>query len=274
MPRRAEDVTGWIAYSDFLTTLAVLFLLLAILATARVPPSDAGFVAGRILAPAGGAPDGGCLVMLGASRQLRTPVSGEFQMRVDSVPGHVGMVLRAECRGYEDFEELIQIRTRDTVAVVIELVRQDVVADSNVARIHSLPGDALFQSNAFRLTPAGVTLVQRLGRELADSLQAGEVLLVQGHTDDVPFRDPVAGRDNWVLSGQRAAAAARILTAPAYGVNLPECRVATMGFGPSRPVAQVLPTDSRVEIRDKRSRNRRIEFRRVQGSELTSGSCE
>src|SRR5207248_1064141 len=117
-----------------------------------------------------------------------------------------------------------------------------------------------------------IAMLQQLGKRLKSQLASDEVIAVQGHTDDLSFQVG-ASKDNWVLSGERAAAAARVLTDSAFGVGIPECQVAIMGFGPSRPVDAVTSSDSREARQLKRARNRRIEFRRLRGADIIGGHC-
>ena len=270
MPRRPEDSTVWIAYADFLTTMAVLFLLFAVAFAARLPPVGAGFVTGQVLDLKSRHDIDDCLVKLGETRQGRTTSAGLFEFQVDSIGGHVPLGLAVTCRGYAEHREVIQVRARDTINLTIALSP----ADSNTAYVDILPGDALFATNQYTLKGSAEALIQHIGVELRQKLTPGDIILVQGHTDDVPFGGQAQGRDNWVLSGQRAAAAAHVLTSSEYGVNLPPCRIATMGFGPSRPIDAVEPGDRAAVLRAKRAKNRRIEFRKVRGSELAAGSCE
>lgn len=274
MPRRVDDSTGWIAYADFLTTMAVLFLLFAVAYAARLPPVDSGFVVGKVLDLESRQDIGDCFVKLGETRQSRTTTGGVFEFQVDSVRGPVPLGLAVVCRGYAEYREMIQVRARDTIDLTISLKPAVRSADSNVAVIETIPGDALFETNQYTLIGSAAALIQRIGLQLKQQLSPGDIILVQGHTDDEVFRDQTQGRDNWVLSGQRAAAAARVLTSSEYEVNIPACRVATMGFGSSRPVEAVEKGDTRSVRRAKRTKNRRIEFRMVRGPGLAAGTCE
>ena len=108
---------------------------------------------------------------------------------------------------------------------------------------------------------------------LKESLRPGEAIIVQGHTDDLPIPARY-GKDNWVLSGERAAAAANVLR---DSVGIPLCQVAIMGFGPARPRPgqRVTWADSETEAQraQKRAQNRRIELHRVAGTDLIGGTC-
>ena len=114
-------------------------------------------------------------------------------------------------------------------------------------------------------------------RNLAERLEDQEllsdttkVLAILGHTDDLAFEDkddPNSPDFNWTLSAQRAAAAAQFLIEkyPEY-----KCRIVPMGFGPSRPLEPVHSADDDATRRRKREVNRRLEFRVLNGSDLSA----
>jgi flagellar motor protein MotB len=266
MPRREDDAAVWIGYADFLTTLVVLFFVVAVVFAGKLARTRPGYLIGAVAQLKTNRSIESCLVKLGAGRQQRTNSAGTFEFRVDSLRDVLTLGLMVHCDGYRDYSEPISIRPADTTRVTVTLER--VVS----VEVETLPGDALFPPDAYTLKPEAADTIAQLGRELKDKLTADRVVAVQGHSDDVPY-PAGSGKDNWVLSAQRATAAAKVLTSPEYGVGLRECQVAIMGFGPSRPVRALLPTDTPKEKREKRRANRRIEFRILKGSELSGGHC-
>jgi chemotaxis protein MotB len=114
-----------------------------------------------------------------------------------------------------------------------------------------LPENVLFASGEAVLTPDGLALVGRLGRQIAATTR-GQIA-VEGHTDDRPIRGALAERfpTNWELSTSRATSVVRLF---ADEVGLAPERLSATGFGPTRPVA---PNDDEVG----RAANRRIEIR-------------
>ena len=261
--RHVEDSPVWIGYADFLTTLAVLFFVMAVTFAGRLQPAKPGYVIGTVRSAAGALKPRDCLIRLGVARQTRPNAEGEFQFRMDSLHEAINISIGAECPGYGDTSAMVDVRPTDTTFARIELHKVERVS------VDTLSGDALFGSSAATLQPVAVETIKALGERLKTELQQGEVIAVQGHTDDRPFADPSL-RDNWVLSGERAAAAAKILT---DSVGIPACQVAIMGFGPSRPAEPILPGDSPVDRLEKRKRNRRIEFRRIRGTDIIGGRC-
>jgi len=110
-------------------------------------------------------------------------------------------------------------------------------------------GEVLFASGSDELSPAGQATVARLAPGLSALLAAepDQMILVGGHTDDVPISTARFG-SNWELSSARSTSVAKQL----LRLGLPANRVVASGFGEHHP---------RVENRDAdtRRRNRRIE---------------
>jgi len=136
--------------------------------------------------------------------------------------------------------------------------------------MENIRGSALFPRNSYKLTQDG----EESMRDLALSLREQEllsdttkVLAILGHTDDQPFMNSDSVDFNWTLSAQRAAAAAQFLIEkyPEY-----KCRIVPMGFGPSRPLEPVHSADDPATQRSKREVNRRLEFRVLNGSDLSA----
>lgn len=263
MARRPEDPTIWIGYADFLSTLAILFFILIVGLAARVGRTGTGMVMGTIADADTAHPVSACEVILGANRRDSSDSQGRFKFEVDSMSGRVTVGLSVRCKGYEPYRDLIAVRADSTSMVAI------LVSKPTSVTVDTLPGDALFERNAHDLKPQAVGLIAELGGRLRRRLSADEVIAVQGHTDDVDY--PLgAGKDNWVLSAERAAAAARVLSDV---VGIPRCQIVIMGFGPSRPVAPVSRADSRHSLAVKRAKNRRIEFRLLRGRALAGDAC-
>lgn len=203
---------------------------------------------------------------LGLGRQVRSDTGGQFGFRVDSLREALNIGITAECEGYDSYSQIVTVTPGDTTHVAVAL------AEAKVVRVDTLPGDALFGSSDYTLQPAAIDMLVKLGSRLKAELATGDVIAVQGHTDDLPFQQG-AVKDNWVLSGERAAAAAKVLTDPRYGVGISRCQVVIMGFGPSRPADPVLRDDSKTLRALKRAKNRRIEFRMLHGAGIVGGQC-
>lgn len=267
MARQSDESTVWIGYADFLTTIAVLFFILAVAMAGKVQSLRPGFVRGVVTDSVSGQRLAGCSAEVGDRRQPATSARGEFMVRVDSILGQARVDVSVECAGYEPYMQFLPVAAGDTTELRVR-VRP---ANRTVWETITLAGDALFDPLQYSLKPEGVQAIVNSGLELKADLRLGQTIVVQGHTDDLPI--VTARKDNWMLSGERAAAAALVLTDPRYGVNIPECQVTIMGFGPSRPRFAIAPGDSDAELARKRALNRRLEFRRLSGTDLIGGKC-
>jgi flagellar motor protein MotB len=179
------------------------------------------------------------------------------------------------CSGYGAHRATASLSPGDTtrLPIVVNPIDTTTVDSDSSFQMRTVPGDALFQPNEWRLRDdAAIARIEEIGFALRAQLRPDEVVAVAGHTDDSPFREG-ADKDNWMLSGERAASAARVLTDPEYGIGLPECQVVTLGFGPSRPVQPIDSLDSRATREQKRRANRRIEFFVLRGDALAWGGC-
>ena len=266
--REEDDATVWIGYADFLTTLTILFFVLAIVFAAKSNrPVSSAEIIGVVLDNSSRRPLASCEVLL-ADRRQETTEQGMFEYQIDALQWAGTISLMVDCPQYIRHSELLTVQPD---ASLRRKVLMTPLPPDPTLEILRLPGDALFDRNKAELRPEAIKMIKD---SVAASLKLrpDEILIVEGHTDDLPF-PPGVGIDNWILSGQRAAAAAKILTDPQYGIGIPECQVAIMGFGPSRPVEPVRPSDSFAEKQRKRARNRRIEFRKLRGSALTAENC-
>jgi chemotaxis protein MotB len=106
----------------------------------------------------------------------------------------------------------------------------------------------LFDSGEARLKPDGAAVLSKVAALL--ERYPNRQVQVAGHTDTVPIRNRTADgfTDNWSLSVGRATAAVRYLVEKA-GVD--PHRVAAVGFGEHRPIAENTTPEGRA-------RNRRI----------------
>jgi chemotaxis protein MotB len=73
----------------------------------------------------------------------------------------------------------------------------------------SLEEKLLFQSGKADVNQSGVNALRKLARVLEQNTDIN--IMIEGHTDDVPYRSDVAIKDNWDLSVKRATAVVRIL---------------------------------------------------------------
>jgi len=113
-----------------------------------------------------------------------------------------------------------------------------------------LQGEVLFDSGSAELTSDGRAFIARLAPPLKELLAAepDQMVMVAGHTDDLPVRSNGRYPSNWELSTARATSVARALA----GMDMQETRVFAAGFGQNQPR---VPNSSD----ENRQKNRRIE---------------
>jgi chemotaxis protein MotB len=112
----------------------------------------------------------------------------------------------------------------------------------------SMDEKLLFQSGSTQVDPKGRQALQQLAVVLGNNPDIN--IMIEGHTDDVPFRKGSSIKDNWDLSVLRATAISRILLADG---QVAPTRVTVAGRGEFYPV----DTASTPEARRK---NRRTEI--------------
>ena len=105
----------------------------------------------------------------------------------------------------------------------------------------------LFDSGSWAVNSRGREAVQQLGSVLAQNKEIA--VLIEGHTDNVPYGGSGNITDNWDLSTKRATAIVGILT---QNSGIPKDNLTAAGRGEFAPVASNSTSDGR-------SKNRRIE---------------
>lgn len=256
-----EDATVWIGYADFLTTLTVLFLVFAVSYAAK---SRNGTVTIRgVVRNIAALPLQDCAVGIADTTFGATDSRGRFEGQLLNLKGMAKVGVSAACSGYDTVSRFVRVSPGSILTLDLTALRA-----RQIMQIETLTGDALFATESAELTPEGSAMVIGVGERMKSRLQPGYVIAVQGHSDDQQFKIGSA-KDNWVLSAERAAAAARVLT---MLVGISPCNIVIMGYGPSRPVSPLQQDDSPEEKKAKRKQNRRIEFRQIQGADL-QGKC-
>ncbi|MFT5104340.1 MAG: chemotaxis protein MotB [Candidatus Latescibacterota bacterium] len=111
----------------------------------------------------------------------------------------------------------------------------------------SMENKLLFESGSWAVNSRGREAVVALGRVLADNKEIA--VLIEGHTDNVPYGGNGNISSNWDLSTKRATAIVTILTENAA---IPKDNLTAAGRGEFAPIASNANPDGR-------SKNRRIE---------------
>jgi len=112
----------------------------------------------------------------------------------------------------------------------------------------SMDEKLLFKSGSTVVDPNGVQALRQLSQVLARNPEID--IMIEGHTDDVPFRKGSSIKDNWDLSVLRATSIVRILL---DGSGIDPIRLTVAGRGEFLPVDPAKTTEAR-------RRNRRTEI--------------
>ena len=111
----------------------------------------------------------------------------------------------------------------------------------------SMENKLLFESGSWAVNSRGREAVVALGNVLAQNKEIG--VLIEGHTDNVPYGGSGNIKDNWDLSTKRATAIVGILT---ENSDIPKDNLTAAGRGEYAPIAT-------NESSEGRAKNRRIE---------------
>jgi chemotaxis protein MotB len=112
----------------------------------------------------------------------------------------------------------------------------------------SLEEKLLFQSGKYEVNKSGANALKKLAKVLEQNTDIN--VLIEGHTDDVPYRSEGALTDNWDLSVKRATAVVRIIL---QGSSVDPKRLTVAGR------SQYLPLDN-SKTAQARQKNRRTEI--------------
>ena len=108
----------------------------------------------------------------------------------------------------------------------------------------SMDDKLLFRSGSFEIDPNGARAVHDLATVLAQNPDIN--VMVEGHTDDVPYRPKGQLRDNLDLSAKRATTVVRLLL---ENKGIAPSRIIAAGRGESLPVASGKTSEARAKNR-------------------------
>ena len=108
----------------------------------------------------------------------------------------------------------------------------------------SMDDKLLFRSGSFEIEPNGARAVHDLATVLAQNPDIN--VMVEGHTDDVPYRPNGQLRDNLDLSAKRATTVVRLLL---ENKGIAPSRIIAAGRGESLPVASGKTSEARAKNR-------------------------
>ena len=160
--------------------------------------------------------------------------------------------------------DLTKVNEKLMGALQEELKRGSVVLEQRGDKLTlALSSGELFAKGRASMTPAGTTLVKRIGKALHKFRPQN--IEVAGHTDSMPVRYDSRRpfRDNNELSRARAEHAGQALIKGGLGAD----RVRTVGYADSRPIAT-------NDTEEGRSKNRRVEIVVTQSPEPIASFSE
>jgi chemotaxis protein MotB len=108
----------------------------------------------------------------------------------------------------------------------------------------SLEDKLLFKSGSIEVDPAGVKALKNLSKVLEQNTDIN--IMIEGHTDDVPYRTDASIKDNWDLSAKRATSIVRILL---DGTTIDPKRLTAAGRGEFVPIEKARTAEARQKNR-------------------------
>jgi chemotaxis protein MotB len=221
-PERRRGGAWKVAYSDFVTAMMALFIVLWILnGTQKVRQS----VQGYFRDPRGYTRKlGAGPANSGEGLRIQAPNAADLKNKIERA-----------LRQMPDYEKL---RDNVKLSVAGEGLRIDLLENKQ---------GLFFITGSPNPTSAGQHLLAMLGAEIG---KLPNQIIIEGHSDALPFRraDPVWGYSNWELSADRANAARRWLCA--NGLR-PEQVVEIRGFADRRllfPEDPTSPHNRRISL--------------------------
>jgi chemotaxis protein MotB len=143
-------------------------------------------------------------------------------------------------------EGLNQLKKRVEAMLTTDLLKERVKLYVDARGLIISLGEAgVFDSGSYQINPDGKAMLQNMAGAL---INLGNQIRVEGHTDNVPIKNPKFP-SNWELSTARATAMIAYLS---DGLGFTPEQLSAAGYGEFRPVA---PNDTEAG----RSRNRRVD---------------
>ncbi len=144
----------------------------------------------------------------------------------------------------EGGEEMKHVMDREGVQGEVKMTKEGLTVS-----MEEQPGVPYFESGFAELTPKMKDVLAKMAPPLKKMAQAGRMVYVEGHTDDIPIHNEYFW-SNWELSTSRATSVVEYLIREQ---GLPASCLAAMGFGEHQPKCF-------EKTRDCRSQNRRVVF--------------
>jgi len=205
-----------VAYADFVTTLMALFIV---------------------------------LWLMNASTKVKQSVSGYFSdprgytRKLGAGPASTGEGLRLDRKTAIDVRKQIEqaLERMPDFGKLRDQVKFSVTGEGLRIDLLETEQGLFFVTGSAQPTSAGERLLAVLASEIG---KMPNLLVVEGHTDSLPFRNalPTSGYSNWELATDRANAARRLLHA---GGVRPQQVVEVRGFADQHLLFPAAPQDPR-----------------------------
>jgi hypothetical protein len=167
MRRTAEDDSiAWIGYADFLTTVAILFIVLFAVAVAA-QRTGVAVLEGRIEA-AGHVDFTNCVVRLGDAQELRADSAGTFAFEMPDMAGPGRFRLDADCIGILSADTVVRMHPQDTTHLLLLLTKHPLAdsLDSLIERIEILEDTVRILTQGYPLCASRQDVAPSLVSEL------------------------------------------------------------------------------------------------------------
>ncbi|MFQ5513016.1 MAG: flagellar motor protein MotB [Myxococcota bacterium] len=217
-----------VAYADMVTALMALFIVLWILSQSDEVKQS---VAGYFQDPVGFVEGGRASLLEGAGPATEAEGSEDTDVAPTDAQREEAR-LRAEARAIR--RAIDRIPAIEKYREQIELSVTPEGLRINLLETQETP---LFQRGGTELNPDAVEVLETIGRAIKE---AGNAIVIEGHTDSTPFSEG-SGRTNWELSTGRAHTARRVFEA----VGISEERILEVrGFADRQLYNPLDPEDS------------------------------
>ena len=235
--RKEEEEDGrherWlVSYADFITLLFAFFVVMYALSTINEGKY-------RVLSDSLISAFGHARISPLEGRPIAPPGPDLHSRTGQSRPHPNAVTLQHEAQRLTDI-------ARDIQKAMGPLVEQGKVRVTQSPRgiTVEINASVLFARGDANLSPASVEVLRAVAKVLTFD---DHTIQVEGHTDSVPINN-AAFASNWELSAVRAGSVVRLFAS----AGVVEARMATVGYGATRPVAS-------NQTEEGRQRNRRVE---------------
>ncbi len=199
-----------VAYADFVTAMMAFFLVMWIMG---MDQGVKDLVQGYFSNPVGfrRAYSGGL-----------NPISSGNSIQNLDIQRTIMLTRQAQSERFQEAAQNLEGQMREAGVMIGLDAEVEIVVTEQGLRIDIMETggpDAFFERSSAALRPALTTLLSTISEQLVD---LPNQVVVEGHTDSMPFRASRAGYTNWELSVDRANAARRELLA----AGLPAERIA------------------------------------------------